>query len=191
VRIAIRTPPHIVLRQQGIIYNPLLGVFARYLPPKMFDPVALRMRRLTLGDLSPYGLPEPPDGLLARVARDDQIPVVDMGFVQAVKTGEVEVVAGVNGFDGASVELADGTAITPDVVVAATGYRRGLEPLVGHLGVLNAAGRPSVHGAATHPAAPNLWFTGFTNPVSGMFREMGIDARRIARAVARQVKGQG
>jgi hypothetical protein len=71
-------------------------------------------------------------------------------------------------------------------VIAATGYRRNLEPLVGHLGVLNAAGRPSVHGTATHPAAPNLWFTGFTNPVSGMFREMGIDARRIARAVAKK-----
>ncbi len=189
VRIAVRTPPHIVLRQQGIIYNPILGVFARYLPPKLFDPVALRMRRLTLGDLTPYGLPEPPEGLLARVARDDQIPLVDMGFVAAVKAGQIDVVAGVTGFGGGSVRLSDGTAITPDAVVAATGYRRGLEPLVGHLGVLSSAGRPSVHGTATHPAAPNLWFTGFTNPVSGMFREMGIDARKIARAVASRVKG--
>jgi putative flavoprotein involved in K+ transport len=103
-----------------------------------------------------------------------------------VKAGQIEVVAGVTGFDSASVTLADGTSIKPEAVIAATGYRRGLEPLVGHLGVLNSAGRPSVHGTATHPAAPNLWFTGFTNPVSGMFREMGIDARKIARAVARQ-----
>jgi hypothetical protein len=186
VRLAVRTPPHIVLRQQGIVYNPSLGLIARHVPPKMFDPVALKMRRMTVGDLSRYGLPDPPEGLLERVGRDDQIPLVDMGFVKVVKAGQIEVVAGVTGFDSASVTLADGTSIKPEAVIAATGYRRGLEPLVGHLGVLNSAGRPSVHGTATHPAAPNLWFTGFTNPVSGMFREMGIDARKIARAVARQ-----
>jgi putative flavoprotein involved in K+ transport len=186
VRLAVRTPPHIVLRQQGIVYNPILGVVFRRMPPKLFDPVALRLRHLTVGDLSRYGLPDPPEGLLERVARDDQIPLVDMGFLEAVKAGRIEVVAGVTGFDGDAVVLADGSSIRPDAVIAATGYRRNLEPLVGHLGVLNPAGRPTVQGAATHPAARNLWFTGFTNPVSGMFREMGIDARKIARAVARQ-----
>lgn len=188
VRLAIRTPPHIVLRQQGVIYNPTLGLLARRMPPKLFDPVALRMRRMTLGDLTGYGLPDPPEGLLARVARDDQIPLVDMGFIGALKAGRLEIVAAVAGFDGASVTLSDDSSITPDAVIAATGYRRGLEPLVGHLGVLDPSGRPLVKGAATHPSAPNLWFTGFTNPVSGMFREMGIDARKIARAVARNAK---
>ena len=32
--------------------------------------------------------------------------------------------------------------------------------------------------------APGLYFTGYTNPISGMFRELRIDAERIARAVA-------
>ncbi|WP_233703138.1 hypothetical protein [Janibacter endophyticus] len=32
--------------------------------------------------------------------------------------------------------------------------------------------------------AAGLWFTGFTNPISGMFRELAIDARRIAAAIA-------
>lgn len=31
---------------------------------------------------------------------------------------------------------------------------------------------------------PGLWFTGFTNPISGMFRELAIDARKIAKAIA-------
>jgi cation diffusion facilitator CzcD-associated flavoprotein CzcO len=86
---------------------------------------------------------------------------------------------------GAKVCLADGTAIEPDVIVTATGYRRGLEPLVGSLGVLDASGRPLVHGARTHHAAPGLHFVGYTNPVSGMFREIAIAARRIAAALSR------
>jgi putative flavoprotein involved in K+ transport len=191
VRVSIRTPPHIVFREQSGIANPMLGVMFRRLPPWLFDPIALRLRRMTVGDLSEYGLPEPPDGLYERVRRDDAIPLIDMGFVDAVRSRQVTIVPAVTGFDGDKVLLADGPPLTPEVVVAATGYRRGLEPLVGHLGVLGHDGRPTVRGAHTHPAAPNLWFTGFTNPISGMFRELGIDARRIARAAARRRRRRG
>jgi putative flavoprotein involved in K+ transport len=69
-------------------------------------------------------------------------------------------------------------------VIAATGYTRGLEPRVGHLGVLDERGRPRVHGPYTDRAAPGLHFIGFSDPISGMFREINIDAWKIARAVA-------
>jgi putative flavoprotein involved in K+ transport len=186
VRVAIRTPPHIVFRERNGVVNPMLGVVFRHLPPRLFDPIARRLREATLGDLSEYGLPAPEDGLYERIVRDDAIPLVDMGFIDAVKAGQVSIVAAVVGFAGDKVQLADGTALAVDAVVAATGYRRGLDPLVGHLGVLREDGRPIVRGGHTHPAAPNLWFSGYTNPVSGMFRELGIDAKRIARAVVRR-----
>jgi hypothetical protein len=60
-----------------------------------------------------------------------------------------------------------------------------VQSLVGHLDVLDDTGRPKVRGGDTDPVAPNLFFTGYTNPISGMFRELAIDARRIARAVVR------
>ncbi len=85
-------------------------------------------------------------------------------------------------FDGPVVKLVDGRRIEPDVVLVATGYRAGLEPLVGHLGVLGERGLPEVTGG--RPALPGLWFTGFTNPISGMFRELRLDAARIARRIA-------
>jgi putative flavoprotein involved in K+ transport len=135
-------------------------------------------------DLSAYGLPRPQTGLYSRV-REGAIPVQDVGLVAAVRSRRVEPVASVREFDGATVRLVDGSELTPDVVVAATGYRRGLEPLVGHLDVLDERGRPVVSGPRSPQNAPGLYFTGFTNPISGMFREMAIDARKIARAVAR------
>jgi putative flavoprotein involved in K+ transport len=102
----------------------------------------------------------------------------------------VEIVAAVDGFeDGGKIALADGSRISPDVVIAATGYVRALEDLVGHLGVLDDRGRPVVHGARTPRTAPGLYFTGFTNPISGNLREMAIDAVRIAKAVARDGSG--
>ncbi|MGO4431058.1 NAD(P)/FAD-dependent oxidoreductase, partial [Streptomyces sp. MCAF7] len=102
-----------------------------------------------------------------------------------VQAGKVEVVAAVESFEEDKVALADGSRISPDTVVAATGYRRGLDDLVGHLDVLDARGRPLAHGPRTAPSAPGLHFTGYTNPISGMFRELAIDAHKIAKAIDR------
>ena len=38
----------------------------------------------------------------------------------------------------------------------------------------------------TAPQAPGLYFIGFTNPISGILREIGRDAKRIARVVAQR-----
>src|SRR3954471_11049366 len=185
VAISVRTPPHIVLREKYGVPSLALGILFRRLPPRVFDPIAAAMRKVDIGDLTAYGLPAPKDGLYERVLRDNSIPLIDVGFLQQLKAGRIVVVPAVDGSDGEHVALADGSRRRADTVIAATGYRRGLEPLVGHLGVLGDGGCPRVRGGATDPAAPRMWFTGFTNPISGMFREVGIDAKRIARAVVR------
>lgn len=184
VRLAVRTPPHIMRRSTAGWPAQASGILVRRLPPRLVDRVAPYIERASVPDLSAYGLPRPGTGLYARVL-DGAIPVQDVGLVAAVRARRVEPVAAVERFEGEHVHLADGSQIAPEVVVAATGYRRGLEPLVGHLDVLDGRGRPVVHGARTPPGAPGLYFTGFTNPISGMFREMAADARRIARAAAR------
>ena len=186
VKVSVRTPPHIVFRQQNGIANPVLGVLFRHLPVPVFDAIARQLRKLTVGDLAEFGLETPTEGIYKRVQRDGAIPLVDMGFLEALKAGKVSIVAAVVGFEGDRVLLADGETLVVDAVIAATGYQRALAPLVGHLGVLTAEGRPAVRGRHTGTGAPNLWFTGFTNPVSGAFREAGIDAKRIARAVLRE-----
>ena len=135
-------------------------------------------------DLTAYGMPRAGADLYSRVLVG-RVPVQDVGIVAAIRERRVEPVAAVESVDGAEVVLADGTRLRPDAVVVATGYRAGLEPLVGHLGVLDARGLPVVHGAHEPPGTPGLWFTGFTNPISGMLRELRIDAERIAAEVSR------
>jgi putative flavoprotein involved in K+ transport len=184
VRMAIRTPPHVVLRESNGIPTQATGVIMRRVPPRVGDPIAAAVSRFTVGDLSPYGIGKPPRGLYTRAVKEQQIPIIDVGLIKQLKKGRVEVVGAVEGFDGSSVLLAGDERIEPDAVIVATGWRRALEPLVGHLDVLGDDGRPTIHGAQTPPQAPGLYFTGFVNPVSGMFRELGIDAKRIARAIA-------
>ena len=135
----------------------------------MVDRVAAVVQRLTIGDLGPYGMPAPASGLYTRVNRDS-IPILDVGLVRLLKERRVRVVPAVEGFDGAGVRLAGGKMIRPDAVIAATGFRRGLEELVREHGLVAARGRPVAHGDRADPNAPNVYFMGFTNPLSGNLR---------------------
>lgn len=186
VLLAVRTPPHLLLREVGGMPTTVVSVLTRYIPSALVDPVVGLVQRLTVGDLTKHGLPRPSKGVYRRVREEGQIPILDVGLVDAIRAGTVEIVAGVEALDGADVVLSDGARLQPDTVVAATGYRRGLDGLVGGLGVLTPDGTPTVHGARTAPTAPGLHFIGYTNPISGMFRELRLDARRIARAIARR-----
>jgi hypothetical protein len=77
--------------------------------------------------------------------------------------------------------------VHPDAVVCATGYRRALEPLVGHLGVLDDRGLPRAVGE--QPAAPGLRFIGYV-PRPGGLGYMGKEAKRAAKAIARELRGR-
>lgn len=83
-----------------------------------------------------------PHTVVDRIDRDDR---------------RIEVVAGVVALDEDGVVLADGKRIEPDAVIAATGYRRGLERMAGHLGMLSGRGVPIARREA---AAPGLRFVG-------------------------------
>jgi putative flavoprotein involved in K+ transport len=153
-------------------------------PPAIVDPIARLVQRLTVGDLTPYGLPPSPRGTYTR-AREGQIPILDVGLVDALKSRRISIVSAVRAFEGPDVLLEGDARIQPDAVIAATGYVRALERLVGHLGVLDPRGLPLAHGPKTPPGAPGLYFIGYSNPISGNLREIGIDARKIAKALGR------
>ncbi|XVX19987.1 flavin-containing monooxygenase [Actinomycetota bacterium] len=181
--LAVRTPPHILQRTQYGWPVQATGILVRRLPPRAVDAAARLTSRVECPDLTEFGMPRPESGLYSRLLAGS-VPVQDVGIIDAIQGRRVLPVAPIERIDGADVVLADGTVIQPDAIVTATGYRQGLEGLVGGLGVLDERGLPVVHGGKTSKDAPGLYFTGFTNPISGMFRELRIDAEKIARAVA-------
>jgi putative flavoprotein involved in K+ transport len=191
VRLAVRTPPHIVPRSVAGIPTTLLGIPNQFLPPWLADPGNALLQRLTIGDLSAAGLPRPADGLVARFRSTDVVPIIDVGLAQQLRAGRVEAVAGVDRFDERTVHLTDGTRLEVDVVIAATGYRTGLEALVGHLGVLDQQGRPAVAPGRSHPRAPRLYYVGLRNPLIGLLNSIRLDAQRIARSLADDLASKG
>lgn len=187
VRLSVRTPPHVIPRELAGIPVTLLGLFQDHAPAGLVDPVNRWLERLLVGDLERFGLPAPRRGLLEQFRATGVVPVIDVGLLEQLRAGRVRGVAAVEAFAGRQVVLADGSRIEPEVVIAATGYRRALEPLVGHLGVLDRRGRPRVHGADTVPGRPGLRFVGLDNPFKGQLLQINLDARAAGRAIVRDL----
>ena len=183
VRIAVRTPPNLMPRRwHGVplFYGSLL---LDALPERLADGVGRLGQRMVVGDLAEYGLPFPQAGMKTSLRRGIPPTVVD-GFVDAVKSGAVEVVAAVSAFQDGDVLLADGSRVRPDVVIAATGYRRNLEPLVAGLVTLDELGSPVVTRNYESPNSPDLYFVGYWAGLSSPLRYMRGQAKRVARTIA-------
>jgi cation diffusion facilitator CzcD-associated flavoprotein CzcO len=183
VLLAVKTPPGLIRRDTLGVPSQLLGIASARLPVGMVDRIAATLRRAAFGDLSELGLAAP-DRPYSEFLRRRVIPIVDVGLVRAVKDGRVAVVAALERFDDGKPVLADGCAVAVDAVIAATGFRTGLEPLVGHLGVLDDAGVPLVHGADEQRSAPGLHFVGYVVSLGGTLRLIGRQAEQLAQVVA-------
>jgi putative flavoprotein involved in K+ transport len=182
VWLSVRTPPHLVPRAMGPIPSDLfLELFAR-VPARVVDPVIARLGRLLFGDLSVYGFGRPPLGLKATVEQRGRIPTLADELVDRVRAGRVEVVGAVAAIDSGRVILADHSGLTPEVIIAATGFRTDLGDLVGHLDVLDEEGNPP-GGFASH-LGDGLFAIGYGIPPNGPLRAIRLAATPLARQVA-------
>lgn len=187
VRVSIRTPPNIFPRRFFGTHAQYGAILGEQLPG-IGDQIGFMVQRLLYGDLTQYGLPRPKEGMHAHFRHSGHGPMVDEGFVKLLKDGSIEIVPAVAGFDGPDVRLADGSQVRPEVVIAATGYARDLERLVGHLGVLAPNGCPVVHGAKSPHDVPGLYFIGFVRKMGGQLWPMRGEAKQIARELAAGLK---
>jgi len=185
VWLSIRTPP--------LMYPPsVLGIpvdlttqMAKRFPSwthRLVDVYSLVVSRLSMGDLTRYGIGRPPEGVMTAMRTRGHGATIERGFVSAVKARQIDVVPAVEGFSGGDVLLAGGARVTADVVIAATGQHTGLEDLIGDLDVLAEDGRPRVHGGDCAPSAPGMHFVGYRLP-PGQLPDLRLDAPAAARAI--------
>ena len=149
--LSARNGPALLPKRIGQIavhrFSPILA----RLPLRVADAVMAATQRLVFGDLTTFGLPPTPSGGASRLASDYTAIATDDGAVDAIKYGRIIVRADDTGIHPRRRHLGQWQPIHPDIVIAATGYRTGLEPMVGKLGVLDDKGVPLFNGGASRP----------------------------------------
>jgi len=122
-----------------------------------------RTLKMTVGDLTRFGLPKPDHRVY------ETHPIANSQLVYYVGHGAITPVPDVVRFTRTGVEFADGRTAEPDLVILATGYLPRFEFLSPDLLNVDAEGRPRLYLHAFSPAYPTLAVAGLLQPDSAVF----------------------
>lgn len=172
--VSVRSPVNIVPRD--ILGIPVLGIAIPLsrLPSRLADALIWPVLKLYYPSYSRLGLRKAARGPLSQIAASGRIPLLDIGTIRRIREGAIDVAPGVARIDANRVTFDDGSTGDFDAIILATGYRPSVPGGLGEPGVsMEADGRSG------------LYYCGFHIAATGMFREVGIEAVRIASQIRR------
>ena len=175
--ISVRKGVHIVPRQLFGVPIQMVGIASRPMPQALNDWMFPKILDLALGRLEKYGIVRPRQGILQGIEAG-RIPVIDVGTVAAIKAGKIAVAPDIARFNEDGARFADGREEKFDAAIFATGYRPGYDAF------LPAELRPAKSGVNARASELGVYLVGFYNPVTGLLREIGIEAQAVAKDIA-------
>lgn len=187
--IAVRGEVNVVPRD--LLGMPILavGISFAWMPPALADALAYPLLAPTFRRARRAGLRLHPYGVFSQIKNDLRIPLLDIGTVDLMLSGDLTLHRGVERFDGDEVVFDDGERERFDAIVLATGYKARVDEfLEAGPGVLDEDGLPRISGKPI-PGNPGLYFSGFYLSPTGMLREIGLEAPVVARSVAASLRG--
>jgi NAD(P)H-nitrite reductase large subunit len=123
---------------------------------------------------------------MMQMRRDAHIPLIDVGTVKLIKSGQIKIYEGIREFTENDVIFSDGKHAQCKVVILATGYRPRVNAFLTGISAAayDANGKPLSSGREA--SMPGLYFCGYYVSPTGMLREIAIEARRISAAITRK-----
>lgn len=185
----VRDSVHVLPREVlGKSTFELAVLLMKWLPLWLVDKMLLVLAWLALGNTEKYGLKRPSAGPLELKNTQGRTPVLDVGALGKIKSGEIEVVAGLKRFSHGSVELVDGRVLDIDSVVLATGYSSNVPHwLQGGSDFFSKDGFPREQFPNSWKGRSGLYVAGFTRRgLAGASH----DAVRIAKDLGKEWKEQ-
>ncbi|CAI9107512.1 OLC1v1006885C2 [Oldenlandia corymbosa var. corymbosa] len=119
----VRSSVHVLPREIcGRSTYELAMFMLKWLPLWLVDKILLILTWFILGSIEKYGLKRPSVGPLQLKNQRGKTPVLDIGALEKIRAGEIDIVPGIKRFTCGMVELVDGQMLEVDAVVLATGY---------------------------------------------------------------------
>jgi cation diffusion facilitator CzcD-associated flavoprotein CzcO len=184
VTLSVRSPVNVIPRELFGLPILFFPAAEQWLPPRVADALNAPAIRLAVGSLATAGLTKAAKGPLRTIAEDGRPPLIDIGTLDAIRDGRIKLRGDIASFTATGVSFKQSPAEPFDAAILATGFRPDLRALLPDAkGVLSASGAPLVSGRPT--SEPGLFFCGARVSPIGQLRQIGIEAQRIAHAVAR------
>lgn len=129
-----------------------------FLPAFVKVPLQKLSLRLSVGDLTKYGLQKPDHDLM------QTHPTINSELLYFIRHGRVHPRVDIERFDGNTVHFKDGKAEEYDVVIAATGFKI-VFPFFDKALVDFSSGEVPLYLRVFHPDHTNLFFVGLIQPI--------------------------
>lgn len=182
--ISVRTPPPVVPRDFLGMPVQVFGILLSLVPARLADRIGHGIAKVALGDLTQFGLEAP----AWQPFTAKRIPIIDVGFVEQLKMGRVHIRPNVGRLRHAGVVFENGSAEAFDVIIAATGFRTGLDQILDLEGVLRPDGFPKLQSGMLTPV-PGLYFVGFYETHRGHLFEANRGAKQLAKIITSRMNG--
>ncbi len=181
--LSVRSAVNVVPREVLGVPIVRLATVLRHFPPRIADALSWPLVRAAVGDVRRVGLRKLPYGPNTEVAAYGRVPLLNVGVMEQLAAGAIEVHGDIGRFTPDGVIFVDGSQLAVDAVVLGTGYRAAIEEfLVGAEQVCDQSGTPMRSGQPS--GLDGLYFCGMYVSPAGVLREIGIEARKVAHSIA-------
>uniref|UniRef100_A0A0E0LJW9 Flavin-containing monooxygenase n=1 Tax=Oryza punctata TaxID=4537 RepID=A0A0E0LJW9_ORYPU len=178
----VRDSVHVLPREMLGVATFSVAVFLlRFLPLWLVDRILVVLAWLFLGDLAKIGITRPSRGPLELKNTRGRTPVLDIGALARIRSGDIEVVPGIRRLLRGGAELVDGRRVPADAIILATGYQSNVPQWLKGSDFFTQEGYPRVPFPDGWKGESGLYSVGFTRRgLSGV----SSDAVKVAQDIA-------
>ena len=184
VTMSVRGTVNVVPREILHLSIVTVSIALSRLPARVADALAAPLLRLTIGNLSKLGFRKAASGPITQIKTSSRVPLIDIGTIDLVRAGQIEIRGGVRSMSEARVTFDDGSSPHFDAIVLATGYRPGIEHFPQRRN--DVCVKDKTHGKTRVIGDAGLYFCGFFVSPTGMLRDIAMEARWIADHITRR-----
>ena len=189
---SVRSPVNVIPRDVLGIPILELSLAMSSLPPKFADTINAPLLRLLVGDITRLGLKKLPYGPLEQIQKNASIPLLDIGTIRHIRAGHIGIYDDIDHMEHKTVYFKNGKAEDFDAIVAGLGYYRDYADIV-NVDTSRFEDLKQPLNKQKYFGKDGLYFCGFWISPTGQIREIGLDAQRIAKDIAKNenLPGQG
>ncbi|XP_065875252.1 probable indole-3-pyruvate monooxygenase YUCCA5 [Euphorbia lathyris] len=158
-----------------------------WLPLWLVDKLMLILAWLVLGNTEKYGIKRPAMGPLTYKATQGKTPVLDIGALEKIKSGDINIVPAIKRLSRGQVEFVNGEILDIDSVVLATGYRSNVPSWLQEGEFFSKNGFPKSSSPNAWKGKAGLYAVGFSRRgLAGA----SLDSMRIAQDIGKVWKDE-